>query len=200
MPRKFKRVIREVDDYPDLLTREEVAVALGVSVYEVRRKERAGILVPSKRVARGQCMFKADDVSFLKKEKDKVALARKSQRVYSPTLYSAEEGKVVFSMLAEQKGLSQIVLETGIHPWKVKVIAEIYQDLTGCMIVTKKSMDTINSLTGLDGNFPITREEELVEVLLACDAKGCSVCGKRAKSICKACSPMVAKKILSDDF
>jgi hypothetical protein len=200
MPRKKQkrpRLVYDPDDFPGYLTREQVALSLGVTVFEIRRKEQAGILKPALRVGRGQCLFTEDQVLYLKGEKQKVDLARK-QRAHSPGAYTAEEAKTVFTLLGEGKSMGEIVLSVGIHPWKVKVIAEMFQELTGCMYVSKKSLDTINSLKGLDGNFPITKEEELVEVLLACDSKGCSMCGRRAKSICKACSPAAAKKMLEE--
>jgi len=195
--KKRPRLVYDPNDFPGYLTREQVASSLGVTVFEIRRKEQAGILKPAKRIGRGQCLFTEDQVLWLKGEKAKAELARK-QKVHSPGAYSTVEAQTVFSMLQENKSLGEIVLAAGIHPWKVKIIAEMFQELNGCLFVSKASMDTINSLQGLDGNFPITREEELVELLLGCDSKGCSMCGKHAKSICKGCAVPLVKKLSAE--
>lgn len=172
--------------YPGFLTRDELAGQLGVSVHEIRRREGKGMLAPVKRLSRGIPLYSPETVDNQPKK-------RKTTFDTDRTLYTSDDGKKVFALLASKTTLVEIVLSTGFHPATVQSIAEDYAEMSDAIILTRDNVTKINRLT-LDGNFPLTNGDDLVSVLETCAETRCTNCNKRSKSICTYCASAVSKK------
>ena len=170
---------------PGYISRAELAIKLGISVHEIRRREAQGRIQPAKRVGKTP-LYTEEQAAIMKADRE---FARNSSIVYL-----ASDAKRVFDLLDQDKGLVAIVQETGLHPLVVQSIAIAYAEMGGAIIVSRSNMDKINKLT-LDGNFPITNDEDLLDVLVSCSETYCTNCKKRPKVICKHCAPALANKL-----
>ena len=105
--------------------------------------------------------------------------------------YNSEDSKKVFAMLKADKPLEDIVIELCLHPGIVRAITEEYKEITGAVLVSGKVMAEINELP-LDGNFPLTTGEEILDILQTCAQAVCEACKTRPGVICKRCVSAVA--------
>ncbi len=183
-----------VDSTPNgLVKRQEVADILGVSVSEVRRRERIGTLRPKRRDSRGVWLFDREEVEEQCKPRGGgPKLTRKSADPFTP-----EEAKAIFDALDAGKTLVQCVCECLILPTTVELIAVAYARLSGAMYVRKEAMDVINALP-LEGTFPLKRDVDLVEVLKSAAADTCKKCNTRARVLCKPCALKAAERSAKD--
>jgi hypothetical protein len=176
-----------------LVTREELARRLGISVTEIRRREARGQIKRAESSLK-KALFKAslvvDLAPFVGKGKMQ-AIAESKIDYRKMFRYNAEEASKVFQMLKEQKPLEEIVIDLCLHPGTVRAITEEFRDITGAVVVLGRVMEQINDLP-LDGNFPLVTGEEILEILTACAASTCEHCHKRPKAICKKCVMAVA--------
>lgn len=118
--------------------------------------------------------------------------------------FTAMEAADVFEALNAGTSLLTCVTQMGLHPRKVRAIAREYEDLSGALVVTSEVMKVINELP-VDGAFPITKPEALLELLRFIIAtadeaekrkKPCGMCGKRPALLCKECAlPYVKRKL-----
>ena len=170
---------------PGFITRAELAGRLGVTVYEIRRREASGRIHPAKRV--GKTPLYTDNQAIEMQANKEFARS-------SYIIYSSEDAKRVFDMLYENKDQVSILRETSLHPLVVQAIAAAYAERGGALIVRKTVMVKINALV-LDGNFPITNDDDLFDVLKACAEPKCTNCGKRPRVVCKHCVAALARKL-----
>lgn len=174
----------------NLVTRAELAAFVGVTEEYIRRKERLGLLKPEKRGKQNQ--------PFYNKEAAANVLRGRPGEVkwsgFNKVPYQAADAKRVFGLIRKGTSLFDIVMELEMHPDMVRTIAHDSAEMEGGLIVSGSIMRTINSLD-LDGNFPLTSGEDLLDLLQGCSDKSCSHCGKHPKSICKQCAPAVTKKM-----
>lgn len=167
-----------------LISRAELAQRLGVTEEAVRRRERIGQIRAVKRTKTNQPLYSQSIVAPLQGRTP----------AFSKVEYDTEAATAVFVLLAEGKALCDIVVELKLHPNVVRSIAYDYADMEGGLVVTGAVMRVINALD-LDGNFPLSEDKDLLDVLQNCVLKDCSHCGKRPKSVCKQCVPVLARKI-----
>jgi hypothetical protein len=183
-------VVASVDSTgEDLIKRQEVADILGVTVSEVRRRERIGTLRPKRRDSRGVWLFDRGEVEEQRKPKGASRLTRKSADPFTP-----EEAKAVFDALDAGKTLVQCVCECLILPTTVELIATAYARLSGGMYVRKEAMDAINVMP-LEGTFPLKADTDLVAVLKTASADTCKKCNTRARVYCKPCAFKAAERV-----
>lgn len=186
-----KETARERGEIPDgFMTREELCQKVGLSVFEIRRKERAGLLVPAKRIKPNQPLYTEEQVRHVR-----MLMKRNGKYVgEGPMSYEAEDGVRVFEMLGAGKKVAEIITETRIHPLVVGSIADDYIRMNGLMVISQPLMEQINSIEGLDGAFPIQTPEELVSLLVSCGENTCDRCHHRRKEICRKCARREAKE------
>jgi hypothetical protein len=176
-----------------MITREELARRLGVSASEIRRREAVGQIKSSEQSGK-KPLFKESLVSVLspfigKGKMQKMAEAGVDYRkMYR---YSSEDSQKVFDMLKTNTPLEDIVIKLCLHPGIVRAITEEYKEITGAVLVSGKVMSEINELP-LDGNFPLTSGEEILEIMRACAQAVCQSCGKRPGTVCMRCVSAVA--------
>jgi len=185
----------------DLLTREEFANQVGLSVAEIRRRESLGRLKPAGRGKQKCALYTREQVRTLAGKglarKPTEALRKPSETLfsfYSRISYTAPDGKSVFEMLKKGHSFEDIVMLLGIHPRAVQAIAFDYALMNGGINVSGQVMDRINRMS-LDANFPITSGEEIEEVLKGYAEETCSRCHKRPKNICKHCAAAVIDEL-----
>jgi hypothetical protein len=171
-----------------LITRAELAIALGVTQEYVRHKEKLGKVKPEKRGRMNQPLYNKSAIATLQEQIPVKGLG------FNRVTYGAEDAKRVFGLIRSGTPLFDIVMELGIHPDVVQSIAYDAANMSGGLFVHGPVMKIINELN-LDGNFPLTSDDDLLEVLKSCVSKDCSHCGKHAKSVCKHCVPVLARKL-----
>lgn len=176
-----------------LLNRAEFAKEVGISVSEVRRRERQGYLSPVARGRRRAALYSSGQVKFFKDvltgkvhDDSKLQLVKQLQSI----TYTAEEGTEVFELLRDGLTFDKIVLKTRIHPRSVQAIVHDYAAMVGGLVLSGNAISSINSLP-LDANFPIEDEDQILKLLQAASTDGCSRCNKRPKNICLHCAPDV---------
>lgn len=176
-----------------ILKRQQVADILGISVSEVRRRERLGLLKPTQ-TTRGVWLFDAKEVyriAGLANERES-AVKRKPTDTYSP----AEAAKV-FAALSAGKTLVQCVIECLVMPEIVEALAIVHSRMNGCMYLSKVTVDAINVLP-LEGTFPLRDESALLNVVQAAAADICKSCKVRGRLYCRPCAVKAGNQFKSE--
>jgi hypothetical protein len=167
-----------------LYTREQVSEMTGMSLSNIRRREAEGKFKP-KRGKLNQVFYNQEQIDILRESQIKGPRRHKS-------VYGASSALQVFELLKKDMELGEIVLTTGLHPTIVREIVKDYNELTGAIVINGQLMKIINKLP-LDAVFPITRGDEVVEVLKAYAEDVCISCKRRPKHICKKCAIAIAQ-------
>lgn len=171
------------------LSRKEFAEKAGISVSEVRRRERLGEFAPAKRIcgSRRVAQYTVDQVQMMKK-----LVVKQSKGMI--VKYDSDDSYRVCHLIAQGKSVSEVLLETKLHPHAVKAILSDYSEISGSLFLNNKQVERINALP-LDGNFPVKSGEDVVLLLEGAAKEDCERCGRRAKRYCKTCTPLVARSI-----
>ena len=181
------------------ITMRELARETGLARTYLIAMEKEGVFRPALLGIGATLYFKKDEtVARLEEQKilrpSSMKKAGVANGVGAYVAYTGEQAAKVFE--AMEQGLSeiQVVVKKGIHPTIVSQAAIEYRRLKEEIIVTRDRLKIINALP-LDGNFPITSADELVDLLRGCAVEtSCDQCRKRPRTICEPCSIKVAKK------
>lgn len=180
-----------------IISREEAAIMLDVSVHELRRRQKANQIKVIKRGTRNQVFYDYDVIETLRiKREENADPASLASNTVAMAAFSTEDAVRVFGELAKGATLVQCVERLSIHPSKVKAIVFAYEELSDTVVLDSLTIRAINELP-LDGTFPITKAEDALELLKEC-AKGspCALCRKNARHVCKACAiPYVHRQL-----
>lgn len=182
-----------------LVNRQDVAARLGVTVYEIARREKAGQLRSEKRRGPHREVFyrESEIAKHLARKANKENRSILQDKTIDPRLlfsFTPNESQLVFRLIREKTPLEQIVIEHGIHPGAIRAIVREYQEMTGAFLVNGDVMTEINQLP-LDGNFPIEKSEDLLALLTEAASSDCINCHKRPKAVCKQCVVDVAETL-----
>lgn len=170
-----------------MLTRPMLAARLGVSEGEIRRRERAGQVVPVARNTRGWNLY--DETTVAKAKKLVPRVPSLGGATATSVMYTPEEAVLVFEALNAGKDAITTVLDTKVHPLIVEAIAKDWARLTGALVITKDVLDEMNKLTSLEGVFPIRDALGLLDVMkLAALDMSCMSCGTRSREVCQMCA------------
>lgn len=174
------------------MTREQAAIALGLSVREVARKQAIGQLRIAKRGPKGIVLYNSDDIERMRLNKNE-AIANGATAMAPMAAFSTEDADAVFAELEKGASALECVSRCKVHPAKVRAILREYEELTGTLVIGAAVMAKINALP-LDGVFPITKGEDLLALLTK--PVPCSICHKRPQRMCAGCAiPYVRKKL-----
>jgi hypothetical protein len=165
-----------------LLTREEFAGEVGVSVDEIRRRERRGELAPSARGRWSRAFYHPDQVVQQKLRVDMRGPAFLKRGNY--TNVEAQQG---FRALAAGKGLRELVVDEGIHPIAAREIIQEYHYAETALLIPGNVMELINKLP-LTGTLPVTNAQQLYEALKDATDDRCRDCGHGQRAVCKRCA------------
>lgn len=174
-------VAKETKLIETLVTRDEAAKRMCISVIEFRRRQRMGDFVPAKKGLKGEWLFRLSDIE----------LARE-KRLMQKDNYTPEMAALVFKTLEEGKTAIQCVIEHAIPPKAMEEIMLAYASLKECIFIKAWTVNEINKLP-LDGPFPLRDENDvLVAFRTIADEKEspsakCLECGKRERQFCKPC-------------
>lgn len=180
------------EEYTGLLTKAALAKRLGVGIKEINRRIRTGSLREMKRV-RGALLFHPDQVEEQKLlTRTRTNVAKKEQ--LDTVEYSGEEASTVFRALHAGKTLHEIVIENTLHPAIVEAASRAYAHLQGGLYLTGKYMAELEKLP-IDGEFPVSGGEQLVEMLReALTETACAECKRKARKVCLGCARSLARK------
>lgn len=199
LPRTHKTEEALKDD--GYVTMRELASATGLARTYLIAMEKQGVFRPALLGVGAVLYFKKDEtISRLEEQKLLRPSAIRSPGMHrghgaTPYLpFSGEQAAQVFDALEEGLTEVEVVVQRKIHPRIVSEAAIEYRRLKGEIILTRDRIKTINALP-LDGSFPITTADEVVDLLRSCAVEmSCGQCRKRARVICEPCSLKVAKK------
>lgn len=178
-------------------TRQMVAEKLEISVSEVRRRERMGILKPSGKNEHGWQLFSEADVENASMTRAENARARVGD--YFLPHFTAEEASTVYTLLDEGKRLVDIVKSTCLHPTVIEDIFESYKRLNGGLFITPDTLGKMNQLP-LEGNFPIETEGQLLTIMMtAAEDCVCTECKKKPRTLCKGCGVSMGRRAAEED-
>lgn len=197
-----------------LFTRGEAARNLGVSIAEIRRRERLGHLKPVGQDPHGWPLFREADVTAScnappprrgrpPKPQPQVLTVGKEVVAVKPAetreRYGMNEATTAaFQRLIDESGrreddgfdgdtLLDIVQSLRIHPRVMESIAMDYARLKGCILLLKPHVDTLNRMP-VEGDFPLEDADAIVKAVgLALREAMCESCGNRPKRVCRSC-------------
>jgi len=170
------------------LNRCQVARLLGITETEVRRREKMGHLIPAR--TEGRSVYYTQDQVDAEAQRQP---ARKKV-TYEDIHYSGFDAAKILEERDAGATMIQCVRKHAFHPDKVEAIYKRLAQLEGGLLLSKKSMDILNTLP-LDGMFPIPNEEALVEMIkLAAEEKACHGCRMRPRSMCQKCALKFGQK------
>lgn len=181
------------------VTMRELASVTGLARTYLIAMEKEGVFRPALLGIGATLYFKKDEtVARLEEQKILRPSALRKNGAANGTgsyvAFTGEQAAKVFEALEEGLTEIQVVMKKGIHPKVVSEAAIEYHRLKQEIIVTRDRLKIINALP-LDGNFPITTADELVDLLRGCAVEtSCEQCRKRPRVICEPCSLKVAKK------
>lgn len=169
-----------------MLTRAQMAARCGVTVAEIKRRERVGLTVPATCNEKGWHLYSAEQVEQVR---NCTTLSSKQKRLaeHESATYSGEEAAAVFVEIDSGRSLAECVKKLSLHPRVVERIAGARSQLESGVFISGETMAVINELP-LDGTFPIKTSGELLDVLRACSSSRCKRCVKRAPVLCKSCA------------
>jgi hypothetical protein len=193
-----------VSNEEGLLTRGEASRLLGVTLFEIRRRERLGHLKPvAKEPTHGWDLFRESDVKAscnvepakrgrprkVREEDNKAPTMASSPRAFaSAERYVMDDAAVkAFEMLTDGDSLIEIVQAVRIHPRKLEQIAKDFARLQGAILLDKAQVDAINKLP-VEGDFPLETSEAIFDAIrLALQEGTCESCHKSLKKVCRPC-------------
>jgi hypothetical protein len=169
-----------------MLTRAQVAARLGISLAEVKRRERVGLITPARVNAKGWHLYSVDQ---LEEVRNCTAAASRQRRLdgREGAPYSGEEAALVFAALDRGAPLKGCVKEFTLHPRVVEAIAEAWARLDGALFVSGRVMREVNELP-LNGTFPVTSDAALLEILQEAAGDLCTRCKRKARALCRRCA------------
>lgn len=175
-----------MSDVQRFYNKEQIAERLGVTIHEVRRRQRAGTLPPPLKKGENK------ELLWSRTEIDSIALRRERNR--NAAVYTPEQAALVFE--AFEKGHNDIhcVVDLKVPPAAVKALKADYADLKGCLFVTSEVLKQINDME-LDGPFPLVDQDDLLIFVQQKAAEKCGECHKRHPTFCKACVQTALKKV-----
>lgn len=178
---------RKKDVPPGLMTRQKLADRLGVHVSTVRLRESLGEIRPSAYTAKGWVLYDETVLVQWAQPSKRGLPGRAAPTQHSTLEYTSEDAVKVFRALNAGKDAITTVLETGVHPRVVEAAALDWARMNAGFLMTKEYLDIINKLP-LEGNFPVTTPEGLIELLRGAAADvACTTCGLRTRSVCTPC-------------
>ena len=181
-----------------IISRDEAALLLDISVHELRRRQAAKQLKVARRGTRGEVFYDLDDIELLRlrREAPPPATLAANTKAAAMSAYSAEDAVKVFAELEKGVTVIQCVQSLAIHPSKVEAIAYAYANLSDTIILDALTVRAINELP-LDGTFPITKASDVLALLSLPDK--CALCQKKSKHMCTSCAiPYVRRKLLKE--
>jgi len=185
-------------DEPRLITRDETAAILGVSLQEVKRKQAVKQLRVAKRAGKNTVLYNYDEVMAMKmrRDDDRAAVVGNATAMS----FTAEEAKLVCAELRIGASLLDCLEKLTIHPAKIRAILCEYEAMSGGVFLDASIVAAINELP-LDGTFPVTKASDILALLSGkSGAPSCCLCKKRASQLCKACSiPYVRKQLQAEE-
>jgi hypothetical protein len=171
---------------PGMLTRAQVATRLGISLAEVKRRERVGLIEPAAVNAKGWHLYASTQLDYIRN-----CTANASQRrrlgERDAIAYSGEEAAQVFAALDSGLALKECVKRFAIHPSIIEAIAAAWARLDEGLFVSGEVMSELNRLP-LNGTFPVTGDRELLNILKDAATELCVQCGSRARQVCAQCA------------
>lgn len=169
-----------------MLTRAQVAARLGISLAEVKRRERVGLIHPATMNEKGWHLYSVDQLEEIRNCTSAASRQKRFDgRDGAP--YSGEEAARVFAALDRGAPLKECVTEFTLHPRIVEAIAEAWARLGGALFVSGRVMREVNELP-LNGTFPVTSDTALLEILREAAADVCARCKRRARVLCRKCA------------
>ena len=124
--------------------------------------------------------------------------AKKKQTVESDPLrerianveYTSSQGKEVFQALNENKTQVQIVLELGLHPVMVAIIARDFARMSGTFLVSPGFLREFERLPLSGVALPLESEKQLLDAIRSnLGVPLCAACGKEKMRVCGKCGP-----------
>jgi len=193
------------DSAQALYTLEEVAEKHGITPAEVKKRRDAHVVRPASFGRRGEPLFDEAameqlgvprlDARKARAKRGGPLVIKRPRDVPKPgagvvgAAYSGEEAAAVFKLLGFKKSLHEIVVLTKIVPRVVEAIASDYRTLGKGLVLTHAEVERLNALSEkLDGVFPVTSGEALVEIVEAAARTVCAACKERPKVVCRTCA------------
>lgn len=204
IPIKFTSTRKQRWQPHELMTRNQAAEAIGISLTEFRRREVAGIYTPTVIDTRGWRLYEKEYIAKMPKHEgapDSVLERASSQtarfaaeiKAKGMAAYEPEIAAVIFEELDKGTETTQIVIKLKIHPDTVKSVYAAWTEhrtlKTGGIMVSAQMLEAISELP-LTGTFPVKDEEHLYNIIkdAADQVPICSNCKKNPKQICISCA------------
>jgi hypothetical protein len=184
-PRPKAPSSRESDD-PVMLTRAQVAARLGISVAEVKRRERVGLIEPAEINGKGWHLYSVDQLDAVR---NCTTQASRQKRLgdRDAVAFSGDEAAQVFIALDRKMTLRECVTKFALHPSVVEAIARAWARLDDGLFVSGEVMRKINDLP-LDGTFPITSDDALFDTMNSAAGDSCRRCKRKPRALCIRCA------------
>lgn len=176
------------------LTRPMLLQRTGLTLTELKSLQGQGLIKATKRNNRGWYLWSESDiVTFMGGKAPQPIPSTESGN--DRVAYSNVDGAQVFNLLKAETPLTDIVVQTQLHPSVVRTIVKDYDALAGTISLSKQAVDRMNQLP-LDCALPLRTEEDVFTALESIVTSAtCGRCRRRPKSYCTACtSEMLAKR------
>jgi len=177
------KATRKALESGQLLTREEAAKRIRLSVGEFRRLQRLKEIMPATKGSRKELLFRVQDVDNLVKH------SSPSKSVE----YAPAEASMVFEAMSRGLSAIQCVIELSLRPPVVEALAVLYSSMNLALYIPAPVVEAITRMD-LDGPLPLKTPEDLLEVLRILVGRRCLSCGERAPHLCKVCVKKLVKK------
>lgn len=182
-----------------IVSRDDAAQMLDVTVHEMRRRQAAKQLKVVKRGARGQVFYDWAAIEMMRLKRNEPSSSSPTfVEPYIPPIvdFSTEEAKMVFDALDEGATVVQCVRRLSLHPGKVESIAYSWARMSDTIVLDAETVRAINELP-LDGTFPVTKASDILSILVsASKPTPCSLCSKRPSHVCRTCAiPFVRRQL-----
>lgn len=175
---------------PILLTREQACEMLGNRPADLTRLIKRGDLRTATAYgAKGTRPVEKiyeEDILFLIQHAKKTAADAPSPSFADR--YTPEDASRMFAALKSDTSVEDCIISLKIHPRAALAIKQAWDEVRGAVTLSREGLARVEKM-GLEGTFPITTSEELMEVLEnAGQERACSTCRKRPASMCRSCS------------
>lgn len=170
-----------------LLTIEETSRVLDVTPQTVRNYLRRNLPYY---VIRGKTLVRKPDALKLLKSKE----TGKNERIAkaAPPHLAAR----CFDLFEEGVSPVEVVRRTSIEPHVVRALFEEFHVLKGSVVLSARHLEEIEAFPWVEGIFPVTTGEELMDILRHSRLRPCATCKERVPRICPTCSTERVKRAI----
>jgi len=169
-----------------VITREEAAKRLAISVSEFRRRQRLGELKAVRKGPKGELLFRVTDIDAIN-----------DRRLRQRAEFTLDQAAQVFAKLREGATPIDCVIDLKVAPEAVEALMHNFAALNSALYIPAEQLRIINAMD-LDGPFPLKTADDLIEVLRGVSAPKCVECEKRPSHFCKHCVKEAMKQKMAE--